>query len=108
MEEELFVARDAWAADVLRGTELVVYGTVESLLPENGAVIKVRRVLKGNPGSFLTVRGLVAPQSGCGTRFTVGETYIYFVRSEPLTLCSKLPGSAPLLQAIQELVSAPR
>jgi hypothetical protein len=107
IKEELFIARDAWAIEVLRNTGLVVHGTVDSLLPENGAVVSVRKVLKGTAGGTLTVHAF-APPDPCGTKFTVGETYVYFVRSEPLSLCSKLPASESLLLAIPELLASPR
>jgi hypothetical protein len=79
---------------------------VVELLPNNEARVIVLHSIKTTGARELRLRASSPASSLCGTHFSLGEEFIYLVRSEPLTLCDKLPPTEAMRRAIAELLGA--
>lgn len=102
MKPEFYLTRDEWARSVVKGSEQIVHARVIGLLDDNSASIHPIQSFK-RAHTPTVLRGSTAPGASCGVRFAVGEEYIYLVKGKEINLCSRLPASKEMLQAIQEL-----
>jgi hypothetical protein len=102
--EEVFMRKDARAAEVLAAKNSIFHARVIDVLPNGNARIELIKSLKGDSKVSVLIRGTTYPT--CEIQFRRGEEFVYLLNvSSTVQLCDRLTPTALLLRSIEETLA---